>query len=58
MTLAGVALGLAGAFTLTRFFAEFLDRVNPARSDGVRRRGDSSGERIAGGVLGSGAQGG
>lgn len=29
VTLAGVALGLAGAFALTRFFAEFLDRVNP-----------------------------
>jgi len=29
MTLAGVAVGLAGAFALTHYVAEFLDRVGP-----------------------------
>jgi putative ABC transport system permease protein len=29
VTLAGIAIGLAGALVLTRYFAEFLDRVDP-----------------------------
>ena len=29
VTIAGIAIGLAGALALTRYFGEFLDRVNP-----------------------------